>query len=1154
MTAKIPPFLASVLFAAVVTSPLHAQAVSPAPTTAQLAQYDTNKNGRLDPAEETAMRADEARAKSAVAPGAAPATGEEAVQLSPFEVREANKGYYASNTMSGTRLNARIEDLASSISVITKAQMADFAMLDINDVFNYEVGTEGTGNYTAFEVDRNGMVTDQIQNNPQGANRIRGMGAANISLGNFATSGRVPLDPIAIDAIEISRGPNSSIFGLGEGSGTVNMVASTANLNRATSVAELRFDDLGGWRTSLDLNRPLVRGKLALRTSAVYQHDEWKQKPSGFETRRFNAMVRYQPFRNTSIRGAFNSYHGVGTRPTSVTPRDAVTYWKSLGRPTWDPIANAVTVNGVTTVTGATNPAGLAGQNFGALPILFVDNGIQLWQIGRMPAATALNGPNNTAGTNRLLETIAEPVRTGRPLFSTLAGISSRDVYDYTRINLAAPNSIKDQVETYTVEIEQYLLNTERHKLAFQFAWQREDADRVNRNVIGQASSTGASYYLYIDPNSRLLDGRANPYFGRPYVGVGEPITEEQPHTRDSYRGQGAYILDFTNANGRAKWIGRHQLLGYYEERKSETFRYRFKNAMISDHPVYAPAGQPKANQAQTGTFVVGPAAARGYYHYYVGDNQGTNVDYAPGTYNLGTYPFSWFNPQTNAWVTDQAQLGTAGITEGTAGNFSTLNLIKTRGAMLQSYLLQDRIIATFGRRSDENRNKPQAAPWLKANGWEFDYDRMNNWVGDWALREGDTKTQGLVVKPFRGWGPINRARQSGGASGFGAELLHGMTAYYNKSDSFRPEAPAISVRLEQLPNPSSEGRDYGFTLNLGDKFVLRANKYETTQVRSRAGQSAVFGQRVLRVDIASFAGNNDAISLQRQARNWTTQLNPTFSPAQVEAEVARIMRLTPAQLQAYHTQTIAETSDVVSRGNEFELSYNPNAFWTLRANAARTEALDKNLSPNIPAWIAERLPVWNSIVDPRAVAAGFAPGTTWLDTGYNGDNPQVGSGTPRTFLVNNVINPLAITQATEGKAKPQTREWRFNLNTSYRLAGMFENAHLKRMTVGGAVRWESKGAIGYYGIPVNGVIEAATQLDPNRPIYDKARSYFDVFGTYTTRLFKDKVRARLQLNIRNLHESKTRLQAVGAYPNGQPHTFRIINPRTFIFTTTFDL
>src|SRR5258707_13471922 len=110
--------------------------------------------------------------------------------------------------------------------------MADFAMLDLNDIFNYEANTEGTGNYPAFEIDRNGMVADNIQNNPQGANRIRGVGAANLALDNFATSGRVPIDPINIDGVEISRGPNSNIFGLGQGPGTGNLTAPMAPLNR----------------------------------------------------------------------------------------------------------------------------------------------------------------------------------------------------------------------------------------------------------------------------------------------------------------------------------------------------------------------------------------------------------------------------------------------------------------------------------------------------------------------------------------------------------------------------------------------------------------------------------------------------------------------------------------------------------------------------------------------------------------------------------------------------------------------------------------------------------------------------------------------------------------------------------------------------------
>jgi outer membrane receptor for ferric coprogen and ferric-rhodotorulic acid len=1133
--------------ALLITSPSvgWAQTAPTTPTAEQLRRYDADKNGSLDATERATMQQDQATAAVNSSSGASKASTEETVQLSPFEVSASNNGYYASNTMSGTRLNTKLEDLGSSISVVTKQQMSDFAMLDINDIFNYESSTEGTGNYTAFEVDRNGMVTDQIQDNPQGANRVRGIGAANISLGGFAVSGRAPIDPINIDAVEISRGPNSSIFGLGEGSGTVNMVPSTANLSREDSMVEFRFDDIGGYRTALDINRPLWRGKAAVRASGVYQHDEYRQKPSGFDTRRMNVMLRLQPFKYTSLRASYSTYRGEGTRATAVTPRDAVSYWKSLGSPSWDPIANAVTVNGVTTVlTGTTNPTGLGSPAF-AQPALYVDrNGIQVWEITRLPAATATDGPNNVAGTTRLLESIAEPVRTGAPLFSTLPGVSSKAIYDYSSINLGGPNTIEDKVEIATVEFDQTFFQNEINQLSFQIAWQREDADRINRNFIGRASATSTSFYLYVDPNTRLLDGRTNPYFGRPYLGVGEPVTEDQPLTRDAYRGQLAYLLDLTKTKNFTRHLGRHQFLGYYEERKTATNRYRFRDVMTNDNPIYAPAGRPKGNQSGT----TAPLSTRGYYHFLVGDNQGQNVDYAPSGFGYNIYPFRWYNPATSSWVNDNATLGLSGIQEGTAGGNGVLNLIKTRGAMWQGYFLDERVVVTLGMRTDENRNKNQLPPVLMPNGYEFNYAAMDGWVGDWRLREGDTKTQGVVVKPFRNWGWTQRMRSSSGFQGFVGSLLNGLTVYYNKSDSFRPETPASNILLETLPNPTSLGEDYGFTLNIGSKLVLRANRYKTEQVDSRTGQGGTFATRILRVDFAPIRGENDQTALQRQARNWITAANPGFTTDQVNTAVANIMQIPAATVAVFNSnEALAETSDVVAKGDEYELSYNPTDFWTLRANLTRSESIDKNLSPNIPAWVASRLPVWESIIDPRS-------GLKWLDTGYTGDTVNLTAGTPRTFLMNNIVNPLKIASATEGKSRPQVREWRFNLNTAFRLAGITDQTHLKKMTLGGGVRWESEAAIGYFGIPVGGSLTAATELDPNRPIYDKARAYFDLFAAYNTRLFGDKVRARFQLNVRNVHESRARLQAVGAYPDGRPHTFRIVDPRSFIFTTTFEM
>jgi outer membrane receptor for ferric coprogen and ferric-rhodotorulic acid len=215
---------------AISASSLCAQSV-PTVTSEDLAKYDTNKNGVLDANERATKQAAEAAT-----------TREEVVSLSPFEVRAEATGYFQSNTMSGTRLNSKIEDLGQSITVMTKEQMQDFAMLDINDMFDHLASTEGTSSYSDFVVDRTGAVTDNVSLDPNNANRVRGIGRANIAFNNIATTGRVPVDPLWMDSLELSRGPNANIFGLGEAGGTVNQVPATANLSRNFSRLDTRVD------------------------------------------------------------------------------------------------------------------------------------------------------------------------------------------------------------------------------------------------------------------------------------------------------------------------------------------------------------------------------------------------------------------------------------------------------------------------------------------------------------------------------------------------------------------------------------------------------------------------------------------------------------------------------------------------------------------------------------------------------------------------------------------------------------------------------------------------------------------------------------------------------------------------------------------------
>ena len=115
-------------------------------------------------------------------------------------------------------------------------------------------------------------------------------------------------------------------------------------------------------------------------------------------------------------------------------------------------------------------------------------------------------------------------------------------------------------------------------------------------------------------------------------------------------------------------------------------------------------------------------------------------------------------------------------------------------------------------------------------------------------------------------------------------------------------------------------------------------------------------------------------------------------------------------------------------------------------------------------------------------------------------------------------------------------------------------------MTVGGSLRYASKGSIGFYGLGYTQGMDLTLaankilQLDPNRPIYSPAEVNVDLFVSYRTRLFSDKVRANFQLNVKNVQEDGGRLQKTQAFFDGRAATYRIIDPRQFIVSASFDL
>ena len=1140
----------------------------------------------------------------------APATpaADEVVVLSPFQVVGDNTGYFQSNTMSGTRLNSKIEDLGQSITVMTKEQMADFAMLDVNDVFDYMASTEGTGSYSLFETDRTGAVVDQVSLDPNNANRVRGIGNANIAFNNIATTGRVPVDPLWMDSLELSRGPNANIFGLGNASGTVNQVPATANLYRDFNRVETRVDSYGGWRGSFDVNRILLKEKLSLRASYAYQHTGFERKPSGQDERRMSAQLKWQPYKNTTVAFSWFNYKANTVRPNFTTPRDYYTDWFRAGQPGWNPVTRLVTLaNG--NVYGNGNVLG-SSTPYSAAPTAFITGGAEsrspfqigapgeqpYWTMARYTSGTLANSdPFGASATGiGLLTTGASETYTAtqQPLYNSVAQpIDDISIYDWTRINLAGNSKAWDDVDTYLAQIDQIILNTGKQTLAAQATYMREDAKRLENQPMGPASVNSNVGQLQVDVNTHYLDGTPNPYFGRPYLRSNEPYLRDRPLLWETARAQAVYRLDFSQDEGWTKWLGTQQLLGYYEYKDQQNRRYAYRHSALGLdkgwQQKYAGLNTPLGNRTQSNVQTIYPVAPGNYARlneqYYVGSTPGGGIEYAPSYFPEGvSVPYVWGATATTM-NKDLSAVGFTPSPDGGGGGASVNSVIKTMGGVLQSAFFNERLIGTFGLREDKvyDRNAPLAT--LTSDLRAYNFEESNKWEEGWRAARGKTESVSVVARPFRDLKSLKSHAEGGNGVGkFLAEVISSLSLTYNKSDNFIAQGPAYDLFLNRLPNQTGTSEDIGFWITVLDgKLSIRYNHFDTKQLNLRNGDISTMAQRILRYE--GFIAN-DAWNLEKQATAWLSGelTGGTATPEQIAAAIQMPIDQYNGLQAIAANNTYAAVMDSQSKGHELEINYNPTRNWTVSASVTKTQAINTAAGSAVDDYIAARMPIWMALEDPRfttttqtvgGVTTPYTTGPVNLPTGATGHllwwhirgtpfSTIAGYNSTNSAATNfagNVDAPMAVFRALIGRPRPQVREYSVKFNTKYNLAGITDNRIFKNMSVGGSVRWISKGSIGFYGLGYTDgmdLTQAANrilQLDPNRPIYSPGETFVDLFVNYNTKLFNDRVRARFQLNVKNVGESGGSLQPTAAFFDGRAATYRIIDPRQFILSASFD-
>ncbi|OAM91938.1 TonB-dependent receptor plug domain-containing protein [Termitidicoccus mucosus] len=268
--------------------------------------------------------------------------------LSPFEVDATReKGYFAENTLAGSRMRTNIADLGAAITVVTKQQLEDTASLDVNDVFRYELGTEGSSTYTPSVLTSKGdgpadviagasFGTSPVASTNATANRVRGLGSPSFALNYYQAIAQIPFDSYNANSVEINRGANSMLFGMGSPAGIVNMSMAQAEIGKNKAQVQIRIDDRGSERASLSFNKTLIAGKLAIYGALLYNDQQFERKPSYDITRRQYGAITYKPFKSTKLTASIEGYSNDNNRPNNYTPIDGVSVWRNAGSPYYD--------------------------------------------------------------------------------------------------------------------------------------------------------------------------------------------------------------------------------------------------------------------------------------------------------------------------------------------------------------------------------------------------------------------------------------------------------------------------------------------------------------------------------------------------------------------------------------------------------------------------------------------------------------------------------------------------------------------------------------------------------------------------------------------------------------------------------------------------
>jgi hypothetical protein len=329
---------------------------------------------------------------------------------------------------------------------------------------------------------------------------------------------------------------------------------------------------------------------------------------------------------------------------------------------------------------------------------------------------------------------------------------------------------------------------------------------------------------IFVDIQSKLVNGAPNPNFGRPYVASDSIGNNFMDTTREAFRATAYGTIDLRQQSGFLRHLGKHVFTGNYTDQSNSNF-YRTINGYSYGLELNAYANNPTATTYPSyaaihylGSSIAGLSSPAG------ANIQGITANHIPQASGNAIV----FDARINQMVTAPVTVITASerdISKLYAGASKNKNVTKSESAIWQGTLLSDKLVGLVGWRRDAFDLRDAGPAKLASVTGETDpYNPA------WTLPTTPTiyaKDSTITWSAVAHLPDFIKRRLPRGTD---------LSFSYNEAQNFRPSSTVADVYGRPFAPPSGTTRDIGATISALDrKFILRINRYRTTQANDNA-------------------------------------------------------------------------------------------------------------------------------------------------------------------------------------------------------------------------------------------------------------------------------------------------------------------------------